>query len=142
MSFFFTKPKPRSAQKAGRGAFSGAGANVTASMKRNAPMLKRLGCAACPLNHADVQTPKMAPTLAKQTLVYFLGEAPSKHEDEGSGKPLTGPIGNLLRECIPDGDEAYCSFDNTVRDRPPKGRNPEWAEIECCRGHIVKSIET
>ncbi len=104
-------------------------------------MLGRLGCNACPLNHADVHTPKMQPTLAKETLVYFLAEAPGKHEDESSGKPLTGPSGNLLRECIPDGDEVYCSFDNVVRDRPPKNRTPEWAEMECCRGHVTKSIE-
>lgn len=109
--------------------------------KQNAQTLNRLGCSACPLANADVQTPKMQPTLAKETLVYFLAEAPGQHEDETSGKPLTGPSGKLLRECIPEGDEEYCSFDNVVRDRPPQNRTPVWTEIEHCRSHIVASIE-
>lgn len=143
MSFFFTKAKPRASapSKTGAGSVSRAGANVTASMRRNAPTLTRLGCKACTLNTAPVTTPKMQPTLARETLVYFLGEAPGKHEDEESGRPLTGPSGSLLRDCIPPGDEKYCSFDNVIRDRPPNNRDPAWLEIECCRGHIIKSIE-
>lgn len=104
-------------------------------------MLNRLGCSACPLNDAAVRTPKMQPTLARRTDVYFLAEAPGRHEDETSHRPLTGPSGKLLRSCIPEGMEANCSFDNVVRDRPPGNRTPTWNEIECCRQHVVKSIE-
>ena len=86
-------------------------------------------------------SPKMAPTLAAHTEIYFLAEAPGRDEDENTGRPLTGPSGSLLRECIPGGDDSYCSFDNTVRDRPPKNRTPTWQELECCRGHVTKSIE-
>jgi len=103
--------------------------------------LNRLGCSGCPLNHAAVQTPKMQPTLAKQTLIYFLAEAPGRDEDENTGKPLTGPSGSLLRSCIPATLLAHCSFDNVVRDRPPKNRTPTWQEVECCRNNIIKSIE-
>lgn len=83
----------------------------------------------------------MAPTIAAKTDVYFLAEAPGQHEDETSGRPLTGPSGKLLRECIPEGQAKYCSFDNVVRDRPENNRTPTWQEIECCRGHVTKSIE-
>src|SRR5258706_13372821 len=44
--------------------------------KRNAESLQRIGCAACTLNKAKVHSPKMQPTLADDTLIYFLGEAP------------------------------------------------------------------
>ncbi len=136
MSFFFTKAPTKPVREVANG-----GGTPTAGMKRNATTLHRLGCAACPLNHAEVSTPKMPPTIAKETRIYFLAEAPGKHEDESSGRPLTGPTGRLLRELIPEGKELFCSFDNTVRDRPPKNRTPEWQEIECCRGHVTKSIE-
>lgn len=109
--------------------------------KQNAGTLNRLGCRACPLNNADVSTPKMPPTLATETLVYFLAEAPGRDEDENSGRPLTGPSGKLLRECIPKEDVKYCSFDNVIRDRPPENRTPTWNEIECCRGNVTGSIE-
>jgi uracil-DNA glycosylase family 4 len=106
--------------------------------------LRRLGCKACPLNKADVQTPKMLPTLARQTEVYFLAEAPGRDEDENTGKPLTGPSGTLLRQCIPNGFVPVCSFDNVCNCRPTdaKGnRAPTWQEVECCQPRRVKFIE-
>ncbi len=103
--------------------------------------MSKYGCPACPLNKADVRTPKMQPTIADETLVYFLAEAPGRDEDEVSGKPLTGPSGKLLRECIPTDLVDFCSFDNCVRDRPPNNRTPEQVEIEACRGYVVSSIE-
>src|SRR4029077_15531506 len=90
---------------------------------------------------APVETPKMKPTLGRAKGIYFLAEAPGKHEDESSGQPLTGPSGLLLRSCIPRNELKYCSFDNVVRDRPENNREPQWNEIECCRNHVIKSIE-
>lgn len=110
-----------------------------ATAKQGAATLARLGCVACPLNTADVNTPKMQPTLALGSGVYVLAEAPGAHEDESSGKPLTGPSGRLLRECIPDGCD--CSFDNVVNCRPEGNRTPTWQEAECCRPRRVKWIE-
>lgn len=109
--------------------------------RRDAGVYNRLGCQACPLNNAPVQTPKMKPTLAERTIVYFLAEAPGKHEDEVSGSPLTGPSGTLVRSCIPTDFLDLVSFDNTVRDRPPNNRTPTWQEIECCRSYVSASIE-
>lgn len=103
--------------------------------------LRRLGCAACPLNKAPIKTPKMEPTLVGQTDVYFLAEAPGRHEDEVSGKPLTGPSGKLVRECIPTGKDKVSSFDNCCNCRPPQNRTPTWQELECCSTRIVEHIE-
>lgn len=83
----------------------------------------------------------MAPDLGPNGGIYFLAEAPGEDEDENSGKPLTGPSGSLLRECIPDGMEDICSFDNIVNCRPPQNRTPVWQEIECCRPRRWKWIE-
>lgn len=65
----------------------------------------------------------------------------NSHEDEVSHRPLTGPSGKLLRECIPSELNGKCSFDNCVRDRPEGNRTPTWVEIECCRGYVTASIE-
>lgn len=80
-------------------------------------------------------TPFMPPTLAEGgTQILFLAEAPGKSEDTETGRPLTGPSGKLLRECIPAKFEDYCSFDNTINCRPENNRAPTWQEIECFPG--------
>lgn len=109
--------------------------------QRNAETLQRIGCNACPLNKAKVHTPKMQPTLADETLIYFIGESPGNDEDKNSGQPFTGPSGQLLRHCIPDDLLEFCSFDNVINCHPEGNRNPEWAEIEACRPRRVKFIE-
>ena len=136
MGFFFSQHE----REAKRGGKRG-GVRKAPETKQNAATLNRLGCAACPLNNADVHTPKMKPTLGAEGGLYFLGEAPGENEDQVSGVPLTGPSGKLLRSCIPTGEERYCTFDNVVRDRPEKNRRPTWNEIECCREHVTKSVE-
>lgn len=83
----------------------------------------------------------MEPTLSTTAGVYFLAEAPGRDEDEDTGKPLTGPSGTLLRECIPEGEEEFCSYDNVINCRPPQNRAPVWAEIESCRPRRWKWIE-
>jgi uracil-DNA glycosylase family 4 len=83
----------------------------------------------------------MEPTLVKGGQIYFLAEAPGRDEDENTGRPLTGPSGALLRECIPDGMEDECSFDNVINCRPPKNRNPVWQEITCCSPRRAKFVE-
>ncbi len=138
MGFFYSGKK----EGAGKRAIRQTPLRPAAPNTKNSETLNRLGCRACPLDKAGVCTPKMKPTFAKrETMVYFLDQAPGKHEDERSGKPLTGDAGTLLRECIPEGEEVYCAFDNVVRDRPPNDREPTWQEVECCRGNVTKSIE-
>lgn len=139
MSFFFTKAQPRHnppQRAAGKPQRLGA----APLLKRNVASLWRAGCTACPLNSMPPVTPRMVPTLAAKTLVYFLAEAPSD-EDENTGRPLTGPSGKLLRDCIPRNEAKNCSFDNVVNCRPPKNRTPVWQETECCRPRRIKWIE-
>lgn len=83
----------------------------------------------------------MPATLARETEILFLAEAPGRHEDEQSGRPLTGPSGQLLRSLIPSGEEQFCSFDNTINCRPEGNRTPTWNEIECCHNRRVAVIE-
>lgn len=109
--------------------------------KRNVEALNAQGCSACQLQFEGCKTPKMEPTLASTTEVYFLAEAPGFDEDEHTHKPLTGPSGKLLRSAIPKGLEAICSFDNIVNCRPPENRNPTWQETESCRPRRIKWIE-
>lgn len=137
MGFWFTKP--RSAPIKAKGTFI-QGTPGTPSGRAQAPVLARLGCSACPLDKATISTPKMKPTLV-QGGIYFLAEAPGGHEDETSHRPLTGPSGKLLRECIPEGEEGSCSFDNIINCRPPENRTPTWQEIQCCSSRRIKWIE-
>jgi uracil-DNA glycosylase family 4 len=134
VSFFFRK------RKASKQAADKRSPMAPRSARQNAPALHRLGCAACPLNDTPCQTPKMKPTLDGSD-IYFLAEAPGRDEDENTGKPLTGPSGNLLRQCIVRGTAVTSSFDNVVNCRPPNNRTPVWQEMECCRPRRIKWIE-
>jgi uracil-DNA glycosylase family 4 len=142
MSFFFTKSTPRAkATEAvtGKGFLAG---TLPTTIRRNPAVWARLGCAGCPLNKASgIVTPLMEPTLSKGGQIYFLAEAPGRDEDENTGRPLTGPSGSLLRECIPEDWQDECSFDNIINCRPPGNRTPQWQEIECCRPRRTKYIE-
>jgi len=140
MGFLFTtpqqQPKGPPKQRTGRAA-GGVGPKTAAS----AATLNRLGCSACPLNDAKVNSPKMPAFLPVRPCdIYFLAEAPGETEDR-EGEPLIGKSGQLLRSLIPKRYENTCAYDNVVRTRPPKNRDPTWVEVECCRGHHTKSIE-
>jgi uracil-DNA glycosylase family 4 len=140
MGHFFTKvAKAQGAVKKPPVALTGR-PNTVHKARQGAATLNRLGCSACPLNACSAHTPKMQPTLAEKTLIYFLGDAPGEHDDEKSGNPLTGTNGIVLRSLIPDTHDGSCSFDNCVRDRP-EGDKTTWQELECCRGYVSRSIE-
>lgn len=102
----------------------------------NKALLARLGCKACPLDKADLCTPKMPATINQDAAVFVLGEAPEQYDDEQTKKPFTGKIGRILRDCLPES----CSFENTINCYPGK-RAPTPNEIECCRPRVTKSIE-
>jgi DNA polymerase-1 len=111
------------------------------SAKLNDDLLHRLECKACPLDKVTANMHgHMAPTGAKRPLVYVLGEAPGKQEDE-QGRQFIGGSGQILRRNIPDKYIEGVRFNNTVRCRPPKNRTPTHVEIECCRPSIIRDIE-
>lgn len=136
MSFFFAKAK-REPKKERPNAGPRAGSSVTAKTKQSAGALNRLGCKACTLaNCGDRIEPAFREE--KRVDVFFLGEGPTS-ADERRGKPMQGKPGALLKELTPKGYSVGTG--NIVQHRPPNDREPAWAEIECCRGHVTAAIE-
>lgn len=101
-------------------------------IKISAEDAKRLSCAQCTLDKEPLGHPKMGPTGAEHPIFYFLGEAPGKTEDE-QGKQFVGASGDLLRDRLPKGMLSKIRWNNTLRCRPPKNREPSDLELACCR---------
>ena len=110
----------------------------TTQPERDTELLHKLECKACPLN--TMVGGKMAPTGAKQPLVYILGEAPGADEVDAQ-EQFVGQSGQLLRSRIPEEMEGKLRWNNVVRTRPPRNKTPERTEIECCRPSVVRDIE-
>lgn len=97
------------------------------------------GCASCPLDKADLETPKIPPTGSDKPAVYIVGEAPGKEEDE-QGEQFVGKSGQLLRRQIPEKWEKKIRWNNTIRCRPPANREPALLELACCRKQQEEDI--
>lgn len=111
-----------------------------AGRDRLTELLYKLECRACPLNRiAGNLHPHMEPTGAKHPKVYVLGEAPGETEDE-EGVQFVGPSGELLRAYVPDEWLKHVRWNNVVRTRPPKNRDPSKTEIECCRPSVERDV--
>jgi len=100
---------------------------------------RHLSCASCPLDREPLTHPKMQPTGAQHPVLYFLGEAPGKTEDE-DGVQFVGKSGSLLRDKIPIKWLNCIRWNNTIRCRPLKNRDPAPLEIACCRRLQVEDI--
>lgn len=105
-------------------------------------LMHKLTCKACPRNKDNkLVNPKMVPTgTAAKGKVYILGEAPGETEDN-QGRQFVGKSGQLLRDQIPRKWEKHIRWNNSIRCRPPKNRNPLPQEIECCRPLQQADIE-
>lgn len=103
-------------------------------------LLHRHECRVCPLNNEVLYNPKMLPTGSSKPLIYLIGEANGAEEDK-EGKQFVGKAGQLLRQYIPKEWIKQIRWNNTIRCRPPKNRDPEEVEIEACRPSIVRDIE-
>lgn len=125
------------------GFFASGHGGLSSKSDRGAPsveLLHRLECRACPLNNADVRSPKMEPTGSDTPIVYILGEAPGEQEDR-QGKQFVGDSGELLRPWIPVKWLDYIRWNNVVRTRPPKNQTPDKTIVECCRPSIIRDLE-
>ena len=73
--------------------------------------------------------------------VMFVGEAPGGDEDR-QGRPFVGPAGRLLTEQLKKIgiDRRNAFITNVVKCRPPGNRDPQPAEIEACRDHLLSQI--
>ncbi len=73
--------------------------------------------------------------------IYFLGEAPGRHEDE-TGLPFVGQAGKLLTKLIESiglkRSEVYIT--SIVRYRPPQNRDPKPSEIEAFKPYLDQEI--
>ncbi len=103
--------------------------------------LHELECKACPLNHARVKSPKMAPSGVDDPLMYVLGEAPGTTEDDEDIQ-FAGRSGRMLRGYLPRDYEDYTRFNNTIRTHPEGNRDPTPIETECCRPSVARDIES
>jgi uracil-DNA glycosylase family 4 len=105
-------------------------------------LLHKQGCNVCPLNKAQLISPKMEPTGAsqKKCVVYILGEAPGADEDQ-NGEQFVGKSGQLLRSNLPRAWSSRIRWNNTIRCRPPNNRDPHPVEVECCRPLQHNDIE-
>jgi DNA polymerase len=74
--------------------------------------------------------------------IYFLGEAPGRHEDE-TGLPFIGQAGKLLTKLIEQiglkREDVYIT--SIVRYRPPQNRDPKPFEIEAFRPYVDQEIK-
>ena len=77
--------------------------------------------------------------------VMFIGEAPSKYEDE-EGVPFVGPAGAIFNKALAraklDRDEAYVTNVEKFKHSKKAGRNqpPKQSEINACRPWLLKEI--
>lgn len=107
---------------------------------QHSALLHRMECRACPLDNAPCMHPKMPASGAREPTVYILGEAPGGDEDS-VGRQFVGDSGQVLRLRLPKAWLPFIRWNNVVRTRPPKNRDPTDVEIECCRPSVVKDIE-
>lgn len=100
------------------------------------------GCIHCPLDTEakHLRHPKMKPTGSEEPLIYVLGEAPGRNEDE-YGQQFIGRSGELIRDYIPEGLDKHIRWNNTINCRPPDNRTPTREEMVCCSQRQVKDIE-
>lgn len=100
------------------------------------------GCSGCPLDKeaGKLESPKMSPTGTDQPILYVLGEAPGKQEDE-QGLPIAGKAASLIKSYIPDELLPLTRWGNVVRCRPPGNRTPTRDEQVHCSQFQVEDIE-
>ncbi len=74
--------------------------------------------------------------------LMFIGEAPGREEDL-QARPFVGDAGVLLTRLIEKmglmREAVYIA--NIVKCRPPMNRDPEWDEIEECKGFLERQID-
>lgn len=74
--------------------------------------------------------------------IVFVGEAPGEEEDN-QARPFVGRAGKLLDQLIERigikrGDVFIC---NVLKCRPPGNRDPEPAEIACCKEYLLAQLD-
>lgn len=99
-----------------------------------------LNCGQCPLDKAALFSPKMLPSGAPRPVLYFLGEAPGRREDE-AGKQFVGESGQIIRTLIPPAWRDKIRWSNTLRCKTPGNRDPSGLELACCERLLISDLE-
>ena len=96
-------------------------------------------CWECPLAECAVVPPSGS---YKNSQLVVIGEAPGAHEVE-QGKPFVGPSGVLLNYALQQAgvDPNNVFKTNVVACRPPNNREPDFIEVEACRGRLLHELE-
>lgn len=108
-------------------------------------VLHRLECKACPLAKLRNSHPHMPPSGSKRPLIYVLGDAPSRSDDQEGGH-FTGDVGERLQArlekyAVWSGADKDFRFNNVVRTRPRDDVTPDRVAVECCRPSVTRDIE-
>lgn len=82
--------------------------------------------------------PDVPPDWDRRLLV--VGERPGQHEDGVSGRPFTGPSGQLLRELLARAGAGSCAFTTAVRCGGPDDATPTMAQIRACRPVLLRTL--
>jgi uracil-DNA glycosylase len=96
-------------------------------------------CTACPLHRTRTNVVfGVGSAIAK---LVFVGEAPGRDEDL-QGEPFVGRAGQLLTKIIEamGMQRAEVYICNVLKDRPPKNRPPEPAEVAACEHFLQEQI--
>ncbi|MFQ5935019.1 MAG: uracil-DNA glycosylase family protein [Acidiferrobacterales bacterium] len=97
-------------------------------------------CVRCPLHASRTQTVFGVGSSNAEWL--FIGEAPGVQEDL-QGEPFVGRAGLLLNAMLAaiglTREQVYIA--NVLKCRPPKNRDPQIEEIECCEPYLLRQIE-
>jgi DNA polymerase len=110
-------------------------------------------CASCALCTAR-QSPILGTAHAPAHWMV-VGDLPSE-EDDAQGTPFNGPEGQLLDNMLqavgarrqipneaaaPNPTQALAYLTHAVKCRPPRGRNPDAAELSVCAAYLSRQVE-
>jgi uracil-DNA glycosylase len=96
-------------------------------------------CTRCALHQSRTQTVFGVGNPNAQLM--FIGEAPGADED-AKGEPFVGRAGQLLNKIIAamgmQREDVYIG--NILKCRPPRNRDPQPSEVECCEAYLRAQI--
>lgn len=97
------------------------------------------GCVKCPLSTGRTRTVFGVGNRLAEWMV--IGEAPGAEEDR-QGEPFVGRAGQLLDAMLRaiDLPRQDVFIANILKCRPPNNRDPEPAEIACCKPYLERQI--
>jgi DNA polymerase len=99
------------------------------------------GCRACSLCESRRQT--VFGVGNERASWMLVGEAPGAEED-ARGEPFVGQAGQLLDNMLASiglGRAADVFIANVLKCRPPRNRDPQPEEVECCEPYLKRQVE-